>query len=156
MFHIILLDPEIPPNTGNVIRLAANAGAVLHIAGAPGFSMDDKNLRRAGLDYREYASVRAHPSLDAAFESAGTGRRFAASSAGETRYDAPRYLPGDIFLFGRESTGLSPEALDQFEPGRRLFIPMRPNNRSMNLSNAVAVIIMEAWRQINFRGAGRA
>ncbi|MGI9298025.1 MAG: tRNA (cytidine(34)-2'-O)-methyltransferase [Gammaproteobacteria bacterium] len=155
MFHIVLLNPEIPPNTGNVIRLAANTGAVLHLAGETGFDLSDRRMRRAGLDYREYAEMRTHDSLAAAFAAAGDGRRFAAGARGETRFDAPRYRPGDIFVFGRESSGLPPEVFAAFAPERRLHIPMRPGGRSMNLSNAVAVVVMEAWRQNNFRGARR-
>ena len=155
MFHIILLNPEIPPNTGNIIRLAANVGARLHLAGKCGFDMADKNMRRAGLDYHEYAEVERHDSLAAAFLAAGSGRRFAAGGGGETRFDAPAYRAGDIFLFGRESSGLPKETLAEFPPENRIYIPMRPKNRSMNLSNAAAVIIMEAWRQLNFSGAAR-
>ena len=153
MFHIVLLNPEIPPNAGNVIRLAANTGAVLHLAGALGFEMSDRHLRRAGLDYHEYAEVRAHDSLADAFAAAGDGRRFAAAVSGETRFDAPHYRRGDIFVFGRESSGLPAEVLAAFPPERRLRIPMRPGGRSMNLSNAVAVVAMEAWRQNDFCGA---
>ena len=156
MFHIILLDPEIPPNTGNIIRLAANTGTHLHVAGAPGFAMDDKHLRRAGLDYHEYAHIQTHCSLTDALAAAGSGRCYAACADGPTRFDAPAYCAGDIFVFGRESSGLPAAVLAQFAPPMRLFIPMRPHNRSMNLSNAVAVVIMEAWRQQQFKGALRA
>ena len=235
MFHIVLLNPEIPPNTGNVIRLAANAGAVLHLAGKIGFDMSDRRLRRAGLDYREYAEVQTHNSLAAALAAADSvnaanfansenstdsvnaanfansenstdsanaagfansgnfansenfansqksadsenaenfansensanfansancgGRQFAVSPHGETRFDKLQYRPGDIFVFGCESSGLPPEVFDNFPPDRRLHIPMRPGGRSMNLSNAVAVIVMEAWKQNNFCGARNA
>ena len=153
MFHIILLNPEIPPNTGNAIRFAANCGAVLHLAGELGFEMSDKLLRRAGLDYREYADVQTHDSLAAAIAAAGNGNRFAADVRGETRFDVPQFRAGDIFVFGRESDGLPREVFDEFPPARRLHIPMRPENRSMNLSNAVAIVLMEAWRQNDFFGA---
>ncbi|MGI9306284.1 MAG: tRNA (cytidine(34)-2'-O)-methyltransferase [Gammaproteobacteria bacterium] len=155
MFHLILLNPEIPPNTGNIIRLAANTGARLHLAGKRGFELSDKHMRRAGLDYHEYAEVLAHDSLEAAFAAAGTGRRFAAAVRGETRFDKPQYRAGDIFVFGRESSGLPPEILADFAPENRLYIPMRPKNRSINLSNAAAVLLMEAWRQQEFFGAER-
>ena len=150
VFHIILLHPEIPPNTGNIIRLAANTGAELHLAGRLGFSLEDRHLRRAGLDYHEHARVHCHESLESAYTAAGDGRRFAAAVGGETRYDRPSYQRGDIFVFGSESVGLPPAVLLTFPAERRLGIPMRPDNRSMNLSNAAAVIVMEAWRQMNF------
>ena len=148
MFHIILLNPEIPPNTGNIIRLAANTGAALHIAGTPGFTLQDKLLRRAGLDYHEYARVQTHDSLADAFVAAGNGRRFATGASGATRFDREIYRPGDIFIFGQESIGLPPDVFAAAD--KSLYIPMREHNRSINLSNAVAIIIMEAWRQLDF------
>lgn len=156
MFNIVLLNPEIPQNTGNIIRLAANTGARLHLAGKRGFALDDAKMRRAGLDYREFAEVRAHDSLADAFAAAGKGRRFAATGGGETRFDKPQYRAGDIFVFGCESKGLPKETLAEFPPENRIYIPLRPHNRSMNLSNAAAVVIMEAWRQIGFLGEGKA
>ena len=153
MFHIILLDPEIPGNAGNLIRLSANSGAVLHIAGNAGFSLDDKHLRRAGLDYHERACLRCHQTLADAVKAAGNGRQFAADVCGTTRYDSPHYRPGDIFVFGCESSGLPPNTLAQFPSSQRIYIPMRPANRSLNLANAAAIIIMEAWRQQQFIGA---
>lgn len=153
VFHIILLNPEIPPNTGNIIRLAANTGATLHLAGAIGFDMSDRQLRRAGLDYREYAKVQIHDSLAAAFIAAGNGRQFAVGARFETRFDKPQFRPGDIFVFGRESDGLPAEVSAAFAPENRLHIPMRSGSRSINLSNAVAIVLMEAWRQNNFFGA---
>lgn len=156
--HVILLQPEIPPNTGNIIRLAANSGACLHLVEPLGFSLDDKQLRRAGLDYRDYAEVRVHPDLAAARAAAegnGGGRCFAVTGSGSTRYDMVRYRPGDILLFGRESTGLAAEVRQQFGAAQQLYIPMRPDSRSLNLSNAVAVVVMEAWRQLGYPGAAR-
>ena len=155
MFHIILLNPEIPPNTGNIIRLASNSGVSLHIAGNTQFDFSDKNLRRAGLDYHELANVYIHKDLESAYKAAGDGRRFATCPNGDTRFDVPRYQAGDVFVFGCESQGLPSSVLDTFAPSHRLYIPMRANNRSMNLSNSVAVVMMEAWRQLGFCGAHR-
>ena len=157
MFDVILYQPEIPPNTGNVIRLCANSGARLHLVAPLGFSLEDKQLRRAGLDYHEYAPVRVHASLDdalsgiAAVNGAPT-RLFALSTRGSTRFDAPRYAVGDAFLFGPETRGLPQEVLERVEEGRRLRLPMRPDNRSLNLSNSVAIVVFEAWRQLDFCG----
>ena len=153
--HIVLVHPEIPPNTGNIIRLAANSGAALHLVEPMGFRMEDKQLRRAGLDYHETASVQVHPSLDAALAAAGDGRQFAVTAEGSTRYDRITYQPGDILLFGCESCGLSPAVRARTPAERQVYIPMRAGNRSLNLSNAVSVIIMEAWRQLGFSGAAR-
>ena len=151
MFHIILVNPEIPPNTGNVIRLAANTGGHLHLVQPLGFDLSDKQLRRAGLDYHEHAAMQTHQSLAQAFAACGEGRRFALTASGETRYDKPSYRPGDVFVFGCESVGLPQNILTEyFSSAKRLFIPMRPNNRSLNLANTVAVVILEAWRQQNF------
>lgn len=156
--HIILVEPEIPPNTGNIIRLAANSGAHLHLVAPLGFDVDDKQLRRAGLDYHETANMSVHPSFAAAVASAekdGGGRQFAIDVLGETRYDRVRYRRGDMLIFGRESTGLPQVLFDAVPPAQRLFIPMSPNNRSLNLSNAVAILVMESWRQQGFAGAQR-
>ena len=149
MFHIVLFQPEIPPNAGNSIRLAANTGAHLHFVEPLGFSMDDKQLKRAGLDYHELASLAVHRDWDACRKSL-PGRIFAFSTKAQRSYAEMRYQEGDAFLFGQETRGL-PDALLAGLPGLRL--PMRPGNRSLNLSNAVAVVVFEAWRQLGFRGA---
>ena len=153
MLHVVLFQPEIPPNTGNVIRLCANTGAALHLVEPLGFALDDARLRRAGLDYHEYAAVHVHASLAACLEAIGGPRLFAFSTRGATRYDRVAYADGDALLFGAESRGLPPEVLDNVPPAQRLALPMRPGNRSLNLSNAVAVAVFEAWRQWNFAGS---
>lgn len=153
MIDILLHQPEIPPNTGNAIRLCANTGARLHLVRPLGFDMDDRQLRRAGLDYHEYARVTVHDSLDAALAAIAPSRLFALSARGQVRYDAPRYAAGDAFLFGCETRGLPDDVLDSVAVGHRLHLPMRPGNRSLNLSNAVAVVAYEAWRQLGFAGA---
>ena len=160
MFEVILFRPEIPPNTGNVIRLCANTGARLHLVRPLGFTLEDRQLRRAGLDYHEYAPVRVHDELDDALaaiaaEAGAPPRLFALSTRGTTRFDAPAYRSGDAFLFGCETAGLPGEVLEGVPAGRRLCLPMRPGNRSLNLSNAVAVTVFEAWRQQGFEGAAR-
>ena len=194
MLHIVLHQPEIPPNTGNVIRLCANTGAALHLIEPLGFALDDRQLKRAGLDYHEYAALRVHASLDAALQSiaamqAGARsassdsmpctataqadaihradahdarpadhasepalRVFALSTRGTVRHDTPRYLDGDVFVFGSETRGLPQVVIDALPVERRLRLPMRPGNRSLNLSNAVAVVAFEAWRQLGFEG----
>ncbi len=152
MFDVVLVHPEIPPNTGNVIRLCANTGARLHLVEPLGFSMDDKQLRRAGLDYHEFATIRVHPSWDACVAALGATRMFAISTRGKVAYDTIRYRRDDVFVFGAETSGLPPELLETFAPDLTLRIPMRPDNRSLNLSNAVAVIVYEAWRQTGFAG----
>lgn len=157
MFDVILHQPEIPPNTGNVIRLCANTGVRLHLVGPLGFSLDDRQLRRAGLDYHEYAELKLHASLAAALSAiaqsnAAPVRLFALSTRGHTRFDAPRYAAGDAFLFGSETRGLPQDVLDAVPGPQRLRLPMRPHNRSLNLSNAVAVVVFEAWRQWDFAG----
>jgi len=153
MFDIVLLHPEIPPNAGNVIRLAANSGARLHLVEPLGFSMDDRQLRRAGLDYHELATVRTHRGWDACRAELGERRVFAVTTRGETRYTDVRYARDDVFVFGQETRGLPEDLLAQFAPAQRLRLPMRPGNRSLNLSNAVAVLVFEAWRQLGFAGA---
>ena len=153
MFDIILYQPEIPPNTGNAIRLCANTGARLHLIAPLGFALEDKQLRRAGLDYHEYAAVQVHDSLDAALAKISPLRLFALSTRNSTRYDQPRYAAGDAFLFGPETRGLPDEVLASIPASQRLRLPMRPDNRSLNLSNAVAVVVFEAWRQLGFDGA---
>lgn len=152
MFDVILHTPEIPPNTGNVIRLCANTGARLHLVRPLGFDLDDRNLRRAGLDYHEYAPLQVHESLDAALAAIAPARLFALSTRNAVRYDTPAFAPGDAFLFGSETRGLPDAVLAAVPAGRRLRLPMRPDNRSLNLSNAVAVVVFEAWRQQGFDG----
>lgn len=150
MFAVVLVEPEIPPNAGNVIRLAANTGIELHLVEPLGFSMDDRQLRRAGLDYREYAAVVTHPSWRACCEALQGRRLFALTTRGTMNYSRARYAAGDVFVFGSETRGLSDEVLAQFPDEQRLRLPMRPGNRSINLSNAVAVMVFEAWRQLDF------
>ncbi|TDK19540.1 tRNA (cytidine(34)-2'-O)-methyltransferase [Luteimonas aestuarii] len=152
MINILLYQPEIPPNTGNVIRLCANTGAHLHLIAPLGFDLDDRNLRRAGLDYHEYASVQVHDGFEHALEKIQAPRLFALSTRNNTRYDEPCYQPGDAFLFGPETRGLPDDVLARVPEGHRLRLPMRPGNRSLNLSNAVAVVAFEAWRQLGFPG----
>lgn len=152
MFDVLLYEPEIPPNTGNVIRLCANAGARLHLIRPLGFALDDSRLRRAGLDYHEYADLRVHDSLDLAMEALGRPRVFALSTRGAQRYDEVAFRAGDAFLFGPESRGLPQPVLDALPSAQRLRLPMHPGNRSLNLSNAVAVLVYEAWRQQGFAG----
>jgi len=151
--HVVLHEPEIPPNTGNVIRLCANAGAALHLIEPLGFSLDHAKLRRAGLDYHEFADVRVHASLEDCLESTGSPRAFALSTRGATRYDQARFAAGDVLLFGAETRGLPQSVLDGVPTARRLRLPMRPGNRSLNLSNAVAIVVYEAWRQLGFAGS---
>ncbi len=152
MFDILLYQPEIPPNTGNVIRLCANTGARLHLVRPLGFELDDRHLRRAGLDYHEYAAMQVHDSLDAALAAIAPPRLFALSTRNSQRYDQQRYRDGDAFLFGSESAGLPATVLAGVPDAQRLRLPMRPHNRSLNLSNAVAVVAYEAWRQLGFPG----
>ncbi|MEA3278158.1 MAG: tRNA (uridine(34)/cytosine(34)/5-carboxymethylaminomethyluridine(34)-2'-O)-methyltransferase TrmL [Pseudomonadota bacterium] len=155
MFDVVLYEPEIPPNTGNIMRLCANTGARLHLIEPLGFELADRQLRRAGLDYREWASVQVHASLEDYLAAAHTRRLYACSTRGTVQYTGPAFRPGDGFLFGPETRGLPQTVLDAFPALNRLFIPMQPNNRSLNLSNAVAVIVFEAWRQQGFAGAQR-
>ncbi len=152
MFHIVLYEPEIPPNTGNVIRLSANTGAQLHLVEPLGFSIEDRRLRRAGLDYHEFAHLQVHADWQSCLAALAGARVFACSTRGTVRHTEPDYAAGDAFVFGRETRGL-PDALLQSVPaGQRIRLPMRPGNRSLNLSNAVAVTIYEAWRQCGFEG----
>lgn len=158
MFDVILFQPEIPPNTGNVIRLCANTGARLHLIEPLGFTLEDKQLKRAGLDYHEYATLQVHADLSAALATitAANGkppRLFALSTRGTVRFDTPRYEEGDAFLFGPETRGLPTDVLESLPPTQRLRLPMRPDNRSLNLSNAVAVVVFEAWRQHGYAGS---
>lgn len=153
MLDVVLFEPEIPPNTGNVIRLCANAGCRLHLVEPLGFRMDDRELRRAGLDYHEYATVQVHADWSACVRALGAGRRmFALSTRAARRYDEVAFAIDDVLVFGPETRGLPNAMLDTFEPGHRLRLPMRPGNRSLNLSNAVAVMVYEAWRQHRFSG----
>ncbi len=150
MFSVILFEPEIPPNTGNIIRLCANTGVSLHLVEPLGFDLDDKKLRRAGLDYREFAAVATHASLHDCLEALGQPRVFALSTRGTSRHDEPDYQAGDAFLFGPETRGLPQEVLDALPSEQRLRLPMRDGSRSLNLSNSAAVVIYEAWRQLGF------
>lgn len=153
MLRVVLYQPEIPPNTGNVIRLCANSGAELHLIRPLGFTLDDARLRRAGLDYHEYAQLAVHDDLDAFLAAVAPPRVFALSTRGSGRYDRIAYGDGDAVLFGPETRGLPQAVLDGVPPERRLRLPMRPGNRSLNLSNAVAVVVYEAWRQAGYEGA---
>lgn len=154
MFHIILVSPEMPANTGNIIRLSANTGAHLHLVRPFLFSLDDKRLRRAGLDYHEYASLQVHDTLPEAIASTGAcrDRVFAISTKGKQRIGETHFQKGDCFIFGRETAGLKPEEWEIISLEAAIRLPMQPNSRSLNLSNAVAVTIYEAWRQIGFEG----
>jgi len=152
MFHIVLVEPEIPPNTGNVIRLAANTGCTLHLVEPLGFSMDDKHMRRAGLDYHEYAQLLRHPDWPAflASQQPDPARLFTLSTRAEKSAYTQRFLPGDWLVFGSETRGLPDAVRARFTPDQCLRLPMRAGQRSLNLSNAVAVTVFEAWRQNAF------
>ena len=150
MFHVILFQPEIPPNTGNIIRLCANSGCHLHLIEPLGFDMDDKRLRRAGLDYHEYATLKRHHSLADCITQTSSDRILAFTTKASHSYAQMQFRRGDLLLFGPESRGLPAEVLEQIPDEQRLRMPMRPGNRSLNLSNAVAVTVYEAWRQNGF------
>lgn len=152
MLDIVLHRPEIPPNTGNVIRLCANTGAHLHLIGPLGFELDDARLRRAGLDYHEYARLSLHADLAAFVAAVQPQRLFAVTTRGAVRYDTIQYRAGDAVVFGSETSGLPVEVIESIPADQRLRLPMRPDNRSLNLSNAVAVVAYEAWRQSGFEG----
>jgi len=154
MFRLILFEPEIPPNTGNIIRLCANTGTLLHLIRPLGFELDDRKLRRAGLDYHEFAQVTLHDSLDACLDALGRPRTLAISTRGTTAYHEHRFLPDDTLLLGPETRGLPESILRTMDPVHVLRIPMRPDNRSLNLSNAAAVVLYEAWRQQGFAAGG--
>ncbi len=162
LFHVILFEPQIPPNTGNVIRLCANTGATLHLIKPLGFRIDDKSLKRSGLDYRDMAEVIVHDDLEHCLGDLRAARDavriFAIETGARQRYSDVALLAGDAFLFGPETRGLPAHVLEFIGPGRCLYIPMRPRSRSLNLSNAVALTIFEAWRQVGFAGSapGRA
>ncbi|MGA2776053.1 MAG: tRNA (cytidine(34)-2'-O)-methyltransferase [Steroidobacteraceae bacterium] len=153
MFHIILFEPEIPPNTGNAIRLCANTGATLHLIKPLGFRLDDKSLQRSGLDYHDLADVKIHVDVDSCFAALAGARVFAVETGGCRRYTAVQYRAGDALLFGPETRGLPSALLERVGPGHSLCIPMQPESRSLNLSNAVALVAYEAWRQLEFGGA---
>jgi tRNA (cytidine/uridine-2'-O-)-methyltransferase len=154
MFHIVLFQPEIPPNTGNVIRLAANCGATLHLVKPLGFELTRKAVRRAGLDYEELAQVHVHPSLPACLEALRGARLFSVETGGGRPYSEAAFKPGDALLFGPETCGLPSAVLAEVPGERQLAIPMCAGNRSLNLSNAVALVVYEAWRQNGFAAAG--
>lgn len=152
MFDLILYEPEIPPNTGNIIRLCANVGARLHLVRPLGFSMDERRLRRAGLDYRELALVTEHDDLAGCLAKIGATRVFALSTQGRRAFHEERFAADDAFLLGPETRGLPREVLESLPEGAVLRLPMRPGNRSLNLSNAAAIVLYEAWRQRGFHG----
>ena len=154
LFQIVLVQPEIAPNTGNVIRLAANTGCRLHLVEPLGFVITDKGLKRAGLDYHEHARMTVHADWAHCLIALGNVRRFAVSTRGQTRYSDPAFIAGDAFVFGNETRGLPDEVLAGFDPAHRLRLPMRPQSRSLNLGNSVAAVVFEAWRQCGFQGGG--
>ena len=153
MFHVVLFQPEIPPNTGNIIRLCANTGCHLHLIEPLGYDLDDKRLRRAGLDYHEYATLKRHHSLADCITHVSPARILAFTTKASHSYAQMEYREGDMLLFGPESRGLPAEVLAQFPDEQRLRMPMRPQSRSLNLSNAVAVVVYEGWRQLGFAGS---
>lgn len=153
MFDIVLYQPEIPPNTGNIIRLCANTGAQLHLVKPLGFSLEDKQLKRAGLDYHEFARLTVHEDWQTCCKVLADRRMLALTTKGSTRHSDVIFKSGDVFVFGPETRGLPPEILEQFVPENKIRLPMLPQSRSLNLSNAAAVLIYEAWRQNNFGGA---
>ena len=154
MFRIVLVAPEIPPNTGNIIRLSANTGCELHLVEPLGFTLEDKHMIRAGLDYYEYATVKVHKSFDAFLESEkpDRNRMFAMTTKGSHPFSDSHFLPGDWFVFGSEGHGLPDEIRNSFPETQRIRLPMRPHTRSLNLSNTVAITVYEAWRQTNYEG----
>ena len=153
MFHIVLFEPEIPANTGNIIRLCANAGTQLHLIKPLGFELDDKKLRRAGLDYHEWVAVKEHASLSAFIETVNPKRIFALTTKGKQIVSDVAFRAGDAFLFGPETRGIPETILAELGPDRCLYLPMQPGSRSLNLSNTVAIVLYEAWRQLSFAGA---
>lgn len=158
MFHVVLVEPEIPPNTGNIIRLCANTGAQLHLIEPLGFPLDDARMRRAGLDYHDYATMQVHPHWESFIEKRradpqyDAARMFALTTHGSIPFTDVAFRPGDTFVFGSETCGLAPGLRTSFSTSQRLRLPMRPDNRSLNLSNTVAVVVYEAWRQNGFIG----
>jgi tRNA (cytidine/uridine-2'-O-)-methyltransferase len=153
MFHIVLVEPEIPPNTGNIIRLCANSGCTLHLVQPLGFELSGRQVRRAGLDYDELAQVQVHAGLTECLVTLAAARLFSVETGGRQVYSAVRFRPGDAFMFGCETRGLAAAALAQVAPQHQLAIPMRAGNRSLNLANSVALVVFEAWRQNQFTGA---
>jgi len=154
VFHVVLYEPEIPPNTGNVIRLCANAGATLHLVKPLGFRLDDRSLKRSGLDYHDLARVRVHADFDACVRELADARLMAVETGGRCCYADFRFRAGDALVFGPETRGLPQAVLARIGCENSLYVPMRPKSRSLNLSNAVAVVVYEAWRQLNFAGCG--
>lgn len=160
MFHVVLVEPEIPPNTGNIIRLCANTGAQLHLIEPLGFPLDDAKMRRAGLDYHDYATMKVHGNWTAFLNSFSNdempdpARMFALTTHGSRPFGNVEFCAGDVFVFGSETKGLDPTLRESFPPAQRIRLPMRPDNRSLNLSNTVAVVVYEAWRQNGFIGGG--
>jgi tRNA (cytidine/uridine-2'-O-)-methyltransferase len=154
LFHVVLVEPEIPPNTGNIIRLCANTGAQLHLVEPLGFPLDDARMRRAGLDYHEFAQMKVHASWEnwLASEKPDPERVFALTTHGSTPFASVHFQPGDVFVFGSETRGLAPARRDAFPASQRIRLPMRPGNRSVNLSNTVAIVVYEAWRQNGYDG----
>ncbi len=154
LFHVVLVEPEIPPNTGNVIRLCANTGVQLHLVEPLGFPLDDAKMRRAGLDYHDYATMKVHKNWDAflADTRPDPARMFALTTHGSSPFADAGFQPGDVFVFGAESRGLDPALRETFPPAQRIRLPMMPDNRSLNLSNTVAVVVYEAWRQNGYAG----
>jgi len=153
MFHVVLYEPEIPANTGNIIRLCANTGAQLHLIRPLGFELDDKKLRRAGLDYHEWVSVKEYESLDAFIETVKPRRLFALSTKGSQLVSDVSFMDQDALLFGPETRGIPEHILKKMATGNRLYLPMKAESRSLNLSNTVAIVLYEAWRQLSFAGA---
>ncbi|KMQ76276.1 tRNA (uridine(34)/cytosine(34)/5-carboxymethylaminomethyluridine(34)-2'-O)-methyltransferase TrmL [Marinobacter subterrani] len=153
MLHVVLYEPEIPPNTGNIIRLCANTGCQLHLIEPLGFSLEDKQMRRAGLDYSEYATVKVHQDYQSFLASEQPGRLFGLTTKGSHPYHEVSYQDGDYLMFGPETRGLPADIRESLAPGHRLRVPMRPESRSLNLSNTAAVVVYEAWRQLGFSGA---
>lgn len=152
MFHIVLFEPEIPPNTGNIIRLCANTGAKLHLVEPLGFKLEDKQMRRAGLDYHEFSSMQLHPDWEACKTVLSGKRLFAITTKGSSRHSNTQFKADDVFVFGPETRGLPEDILNTFTPAHRIRLPMLPNSRSLNLSNSAAVLLYEAWRQVDFEG----
>jgi tRNA (cytidine/uridine-2'-O-)-methyltransferase len=152
MLHIVLYQPEIPPNTGNIIRLCANTGFYLHLIEPLGFDMDDKKLRRAGLDYSEWAAVKVHANLDKFIESVMPNQLYACTTKGSQQYTEANFVEGDALLFGPETRGLPAEIIGNLDKYQRLRLPMQAQSRSLNLSNSVAIFVYEAWRQLDFKG----
>ncbi len=153
MLHIVLHNPMIPPNTGNIIRLSANVGFHLHLIEPLGFELEEKALRRAGLDYHDLGRVTRHPDFSAFMDEVQPSRAFAITTKGQQRYSDVVFRDGDVLVFGSETSGLPDDVMALFRPEDRLLIPMQPNNRSLNLSNSVSIVVYEAWRQLGFDGA---